>query len=51
MPNWTLYEGDCLEVMRELPSSHALTKPDPATGARKFCGLSQRRSVVGTRGA
>lgn len=21
MPNWTLYEGDCLEVMRSLPEN------------------------------
>ena len=21
MHNWTLYEGDCLEVMRQLPSN------------------------------
>ncbi len=23
MPNWTLYEGDCLKVMRELPDNSA----------------------------
>ena len=40
MPNWTLYEGDCLEVMRELPSSHALTNTVSTTGAPKSCGLS-----------
>ena len=36
MPNWTLYEGDCLEIMRGFPSESVdVVITDPPYGVRK----------------
>ena len=52
MPNWTLYEGDCLEVMRQLPDNSVdAVVTDPPYGIDLKPPRGRTKPIVGDRKA